>query len=222
MGFPVGPPLFLPEWHRFFDSINCLTACREGVLSMCGAHCDADRDVSNAEPPDPMGRSDPDVRMLGPNTLQHQAHLFVREAFVGFIVEPGDRLSARMVTDDTEEDADAPRSGALNRFSDFVERDLLIADPAKNDGRTAGNRWHDVDAIAIAKHFARIDEISVDRQPHAFDEGPERRKPGRDRLAQIGLRHAWGGELERGTLAPCKLPGGGIVVNANPHGVRKA
>ena len=69
MGFAIGPPLFLPERHRLFDSIDRFSTCGEGVVSVCRARRNADRHVSYGELSDSMNRGDPDARMLSDNSV---------------------------------------------------------------------------------------------------------------------------------------------------------
>ena len=120
MGVPIGPPLLLPEWHGFFDSIDRFAARGEGVVSMRCARRNADCDVANVELSDSVDRGDPDARVLGGDAFEHTPHLFVREAVVGFVVEPGDLLSVGMVSNDPMKDANATCSGMLDRFADLI------------------------------------------------------------------------------------------------------
>ena len=167
---------------------------------MCCARRNADCDVANVELSDPVDRGDPDARVLGGDAFEHTPHLFVREALVSFVVEPGDLLSIGVIADDPMENANAARSGMLDSYSNLVERDLLLADLAKDDGGTASDRRQHVDAITVVDRLRCIDEITVDCQAHALEEGGQRRKSIGDGAAQLGLRDDVGNELERRAL----------------------
>jgi len=121
VGAAIRPPLLLPERHRLFDSVDRFTARFEGVVAMCCAGRNADRGVPDGELADSVDRGDPYTRMLGHDALEHALHLFVCEALVRFVVESGDLLSVRMITNDSMEDTDAAGSWMLDRFSDLVE-----------------------------------------------------------------------------------------------------
>ena len=120
MSLPVRAPLLLPKRHRLFDSIDRFAACGERVISMWSARRDADRDVSDPERADSMNGGDSYACILGSNALEHSLHLFVCEAVVGFVVEPGDLLSVGMVANDPMKDANATGSRMLDRFADFI------------------------------------------------------------------------------------------------------
>jgi hypothetical protein len=164
------------------------------------ARRNADCDVANVELSDSVDRGDPDARVLGGDAFEHTPHLFVREALVSFVVEPGDLLSIGVIADDPVENANAARSGMLDGYSNLVERDLLLDDLAKNDGGTARDRRQHVDAITVVDRLRCIDEITVDCQAHALEEGRQRRKSIGDGAAQLGLRDDVGNELERRAL----------------------
>ena len=121
VGAAIGTPLLLPKRHGLFDSIDRLSTRGESVVSMCCARRDADCNVPNAELSDPMDRGDPDARMFGGHAFEHALHLFVREALVGLVVEPGDLFAVGVIADDSMEDANASRSWVLHRLSDFIE-----------------------------------------------------------------------------------------------------
>ena len=167
---------------------------------MCRARRNADRDVTDGELADSVNRSDAGTRVLGGDGLEHALHLFVRKALVSFVVEPGDLLSIGVIADDPMENANAARSGMLDSYSNLVERDLLLADLAKDDGGTASDRRQHVDAITVVDRLRCIDEITVDCQAHALEEGGQRRKSIGDGAAQLGLRDDVGNELERRAL----------------------
>ena len=120
MGLAIQPPLLLPKRHRLFDSIDRFAARGERVISMWSARRDADRDVANPERADAMNGGDSYACILGSNALEHSLHLFVCEAVVGFVVEPGDLLSVGMVANDPMKDANATCSRMLDRFADFI------------------------------------------------------------------------------------------------------
>ena len=101
---------------------------------MRGAHRDADRNLSDAELADSMDCCNPDSGVLDGDAFEHEPHLLVRKTLMSFVVEPGDLLSVGVITDDAMEDANPACSRMLNRFSHFIERDLFVADPTKNDG----------------------------------------------------------------------------------------
>lgn len=121
MGFPVGPPLLLPEWNGFFDSIDRLATRGKRVVSMGGARRDADRNIADPKLTDAMDGSDPDARVLRGNALEYTLHLFDGETLMGFVVEACDLVAVRVVTHDPVEDAYTTRSRVFDRFSDFVE-----------------------------------------------------------------------------------------------------
>jgi len=98
----------------------------------------------------------------------------------------------------------------------------LITDLAKNDGRAAGNRWQHVDTISVVKRLRCVDEVTIDSQAHAFEKSRQRRKSIDDGHPELGLGRAFRRELEHRALAPCELPGGSIVVNADLHDGREA
>jgi len=97
-----------------------------------------------------------------------------------------------------------------------------VAYLADDDWRATSDRRQHVDAITVVQRLRRVDELAIDRQAHALEEGRERREPIDDSAAQLDLGNAFGSELERRALASRKVLGGGIVVNADFHGTRKA
>ena len=97
-----------------------------------------------------------------------------------------------------------------------------MTDFADHDGRAASDRRQHVDAITVVQRLHRVDELTIDRQAHALEQGGKRREPTGDGAAKLGLRDAFGSELERRALASCEILGGGVVVNAHFHGTAKA
>lgn len=127
----------------------------------------ADRDVTDAELANSMDRGNPDARVLGNDAFEHTIHFFLGEGFVGFVVEPEDLFPVGVITDDPMENADAARSGMLDCFADFVERDFLVDDPTRNDRRATGHGRQYVDTVAIVDRLRCVDKIAVHRQSHA-------------------------------------------------------
>ena len=121
MGFTIGTPLLLPERHGLFDSIDRLPARGKGLVSMRRARRDADSDVADTEPADSMDSGNPDSSVLGGDALEHNPHLLVSQALVGFVVESRDPLPVGVIPDDAMEDANPARSWMLNRLSYFIE-----------------------------------------------------------------------------------------------------
>ena len=121
MGASIRTPFLLPKRHCLFDPIDRLSTRRESIVSMCCARRDADCNVPNAELSDSMDRGDPDALMFGGHAFEHALHLFVREALVGLVVEPGDPFAVGVIPNDSMEDANASRSWVLHRLSDFIE-----------------------------------------------------------------------------------------------------
>jgi hypothetical protein len=117
-----------------------------------------------------VDRGDPDAGMLGDNSVEDSLHLFVGEALMCLVIEPGDLDSVGVITNNPFKNANATRSGMLDGFANLIEGDLLVADPAKNDGGAAGHRGQHVDAVAVVERLRRVDEIPIDRQTHALDE----------------------------------------------------
>lgn len=222
LGFAVGPPLLLPERHGLFDTIDRFSARGEGVVSVCRARRNADCHVADAKPSNSVDRGDPNAGMLGDNSVEDSLHLFVCEALMRLVVEPGDLLCVGVITNNPFKNANPTRSGVLDGFANLIEGDLLVADPAKNDGGAAGHRGQHVDTVAVMERLRRVDEIAIDRQTHALDEGCQGRESLDDSAPELGLGHALRLELERRAIASSELPGGGVVVNADLHGAQEA
>ena len=127
----------------------------------------ADRNVTDVERAHPMDRRNPNARVLGDDAFEHTIHFFLSKGFVGFVVEPGDLFPIGVVTDDPMENTNATRSRVLDRFANFIERDFLADDPARNARRSAGHGRQYIDTIAIVKRLRRVDKITVHRQSHA-------------------------------------------------------
>ena len=101
MGVPVGTPLLLPERYGFFDSIDRFAARDECLVPVCGARCDTNGDVTDAQFADPMNRGNPDASLLRGHAFEDARHFFERKALVRFVVESGDLFSVSVVANDT-------------------------------------------------------------------------------------------------------------------------
>jgi hypothetical protein len=150
-------------------------------------------------------------------TVEDTPHFFLGEAFVSLVVEPRNLLPVRVVPNHPMEDTNAAGAGMLHSFADLIEGDLLVANPAQNDGRTPGDGRQDVDAVTILKRLRRVDEITIHCEAHALEERRQRRESIDDGATELGLRDARGGKLERRAVAAGEFLGGGIVVNADFH-----
>lgn len=133
MGVPIGPPLLLPEWHGFFDSIDRFAARGECVVPVCGAHCNTNGNVADAKLADPMNRGNPDASVLRGHAFEHARHLFERKALVRFIVESSDSFSISVIANDTMEDTNPTGTRVLHGSANLIDRDVFSAQLGQND-----------------------------------------------------------------------------------------
>ena len=131
-------------------------------------------------------------------------------------------MTIRVVANYAVENANTTGRRVLDSLSYLIEGDLLGAYLAQDNRRAAGDRRQDVDAVAILNCVRSVDEIAVDRQAHALEEGRQGGEPIDDRSAEIALGYALGLEIERRAFAAGKLSGGSIVVDLDPHRAREA
>ena len=218
MGFARGPPLFLPQGNRLFDAVDSFTASGERLISMRGACCYANRDVSDLELTNPVNRREPDPHMLGHDAFEHALHLLEREAFVRLVVESSHVFALSIVAHYAGKHADPARTAMRDGLSYLIERNFGITDPAEDDRSSTRNGGQQVNAVSIADLLGVVDEVSIDGESHTLEEVSDRRIALGHSPAKVDLRDGRGRELEGRSLAACELTRCGIVVNTNLHG----
>ena len=221
MSLPVGPPLFLPNWHGLFDSIDRFSAGSKRVGSVRCARRHANRNVTDAELANPMDGCDSDTGMFPRDAFEHAHHLTVRQALVSFVVEPGHRLPVCVIADDTVEDANPAGCGVLDGSANFVERNRLGAHLAKSDRGAAGNWRKNVHPIAVTNRLRGVHEVTIDCQSHALEERRQRWKSAAHQATQLVLRQAWRLDLEGRARAAGELLCRRVEVNIDLHQTRE-
>jgi len=218
VGLARGSPFFLPQGNSLFDAVDSSTASGERLISMRGARCYANRDVSDLELTNPVNRRESHPRMLGSDTFEHALHLLEREAFVCLVVKSSHVFAFSIVAHHPGKDADPARPAMRDGLSHLIERDFSIADPAEDYRSATRDGGQQVNAVPVADLLGVVDEISIDGQSHVLEEVSDRRIALGHSSTKVDLCDGRVREVERRRLAACKLPRRGIVMNTNFHG----
>lgn len=218
MGFARGPPLFLPQGNPLFYAVDRLTASGERLISMRGARCYANRDVSDLKLTNPMNRREPDRRMLGHDAFEHALHLLERKAFVCLVVESSHVFALSIVAHHAGKDANPARPPMRDGLSHLIEGDFSITDPTEDDRSSTRDGGQQVNAVPVTDLLGIVDEITIDGESHALKEVSDRRIALGYSSTKVDLRNGRGRELEGRSLAACEFTRRGIVVDTNLHG----